>query len=120
MDILQDAGWQFVNQLLQVAVPILVTAIVGLAIQQFRLLGERIKQTRPDLHWALTEAAEMAAKAIEQVSKGTEAGGAIKKELAVEAAQKILQERNINIDLDLIAVAIEAAVYEEFNKPKEQ
>jgi len=70
-----------------------------------------------ELSFALREAARIAVLAAEQsgLAKLIEDTTLAKKRYALDIAERYLHERGFDIDLDLIAAAIEAAVKEQFH-----
>lgn len=113
-----DSFWSDLLEKLLVAFFTLVTPmVVAFLFAQFKLVWARFKAEKPDMAWMLEQAASLAVNAAEQA--GAESYFKDKKAYALDVAQKWLSAQGVDIDLSLIDAAIEAAVYEEFNKDKE-
>jgi len=102
------------QNLLTAFLPLLAVAVVSWATRTFVHAWTEFRSTRPDIAALLEQAASLAVKAAEQAG----AGGVIddKKGYALAVAEKWLAANKINIDLDLVDAAVEAAVYEYFNR----
>lgn len=111
---------QFMNMFLQnfmmAAIPVVVPALAALVIAGVRKLWSETQSRAPDVAYYIREAAKISVSAAEQSG----AAGFIKdkKEYALELAEAWLAEQKITVDVRLIEAAIEAAVYDEINKPK--
>ena len=112
MDILSD----LLQAVVIAAIPVLVPFVVKFLVAQANLMLAKARDMEPDLMFVLEEAAIIAVRAAEQSSLA----GFIedKKAFALEQAQLYLDAKGMkNINLSLIEAAIEAAVWQEFNKP---
>lgn len=112
-----DKFWsEFLQSLLIAILPVLASMLVAVLGAQFKLLWAKAKSYNPDMTDMLEWAARIAVHAAEQ------AGAAElitdKKAYALDVAEKWLATKGLQIDLDLLDAAIEAAVYEEINKDK--
>ena len=102
---------QVITAVLKIVIPFFVLLVLKWASE----LWLKIKGAHPQLADILSYAAEMAVEAAEQIlgpGKGAE-----KKEYAIQAAKKYLAELGLDIDVDVIADAIEQEVYQ-MNKLK--
>ncbi len=105
---------ELVNKLLQtlleVALPILVTAaatwMVGKAVELFK----RIAMKNPDVAAYLMEICNTAVRAAEQIFGGEK--GKEKKAYAIKLVEAYLAQLGVKLDLATIDAAIEAAVLE--------
>ena len=105
---------ELVNKMLQtcleVALPILVSALatwmVGKVVELFR----RIAQKSPDAAAYLMEICSTAVRAAEQIFGGEK--GKEKKRYAIKVVEAYLKQVGIHLDLETIDAAIEAAVLE--------
>jgi len=113
MDWLATLGIELAKALL----PVLVAALVGLAVSWAKAQLAKARSLAPDAVDEMAWIAERAVQAAEQAGLA----GLIndKKQYALECAEGWLAAKHINIDLHLIDAAIEAAVYSEINKGKE-
>ncbi len=107
--ILANVLTEVLAYLLPLLVVALVSAIVTWAVKQWGLA----KAANPALTEVLEQAALIAVRAAEQagISKLIEN----KKEYAISIVEAWLKKQGLPIDIDVIAAAIEAAVWEEFN-----
>lgn len=105
-----------VQKLLEVFLPILAVALVGLLTAKIKLAIVQMRIWNPKVTDLLEQAVTFAVTAAEQ------AGAAKliedKKTYAFDVAERWLEARGVTIDLDLIDAAIESAVYEQFNAEK--
>lgn len=106
----------FIETLLKILLPVVVSALAAYLIAQAKLLWARAKNAQPDLADTLEWAARTAVFAAEQA--GAAALIEDKKNYALDVAQMWLKSKGLPIDLDMIDAAIEAAVYSEINKDK--
>lgn len=109
-----DEIWsKILEQVLLAALPILAAAVVGWILQSIREGWARLDDRKREM---IAEAVKVAVYAAEQAG----AAGLIegKKEYALEIAEKWLASKGINLNIDLLDAAIEAAVLEEFNRFK--
>lgn len=97
--------------------PILAVSLMSYLLARAREIWERAKHENPSATHLLAESVRVAVRAAEQAG----AAGLIhdKRAYAFDVAEKWLKARGVTVDIDLIYAAIEAAVYQEFNKPKE-
>jgi LL-H family phage holin len=93
-----------------IAVLVGAIAFVGRAVHGFINANKNVKGFE-----FLSQLATIAVQAAEQVYADQD--GDTKKRFAIDFLEKALAERNINVDLDVISTAIEAAVMSEFNYP---
>lgn len=103
---------------LEVALPVLVSALAAWAAAKAREVFMRVKELKPDAYYVLMSISSVAVNAAEQVFKG-QGLGEEKKRYAIDIAEKWLASKGIEIDIDVIAAAIEAQV-REMNISKEQ
>lgn len=108
---------EFAQKLLLAFLPVIASMLTALLYALFRKYWAEFKNNKPDLAWAIERAASMAVKAAEQAGAAEYIDN--KKQYALDTAEKWLTAQGLPIDLDLIDAAIEAAVYEEFNKDKQ-
>lgn len=106
----------YLQSFLMAAIPVVVPALAALAIAGVRKLWSETQSRAPDVAYYIREAAKIAVSAAEQSG----AAGFVKdkKEYALSLAEAWLAEQKITVDVLLIEAAIEAAVYDEINKPK--
>ena len=113
-----DTFWgEFVQALLMAFAPILAGLLAAWLVGIVRLVWQRIKVEKPQLGYVLENIAITAVRAAEQSG----AAGYIqdKKQYAIQYVQNYLNTQGWGaIDVALIEGAIEAAVWEEFNKDK--
>jgi len=107
---------EFVQQLLLYVLPVLAAAATGwLMVQVAKGLAE-LRTSQPDVYRDLMWVARGVVQAAEQAG----AAGLIadKKLYAMSLAEKWLEKKGWNVDLDLIDSAVEQAVWDEINKYK--
>lgn len=104
----------FVQNLLLAIAPFLASLVAAWLIAKTREAWAKAKEAEPDLVDTLRWIAKQAVIAAEQAGAASEFGG--KKNYAIGVAEKYLEAKGINVDLDLISAAIEAAVWTEFNE----
>ncbi len=107
---------KFVEAFLYALAPIVATFVTGWVLTKWQKARQELQAANSDLYYVLEEIAGIAVKAAEQA--GLNGWVSDKKSYALEIAEQLLLVRGFKIDLDPIAAAIEAAVYEEFNKHK--
>lgn len=110
---MDEFWWKLLEQTLMAVLPVLAVAVTGWIIQKIREAEKRIGAERmTHVRWA----AEMAVQAAEQAGLA----GFIqdKKAHALQAAEAWLKGQGIRIDLDVLAEAVEAAVWSEINSKK--
>jgi hypothetical protein len=108
-----DEFWSnLLVQILVVALPPLVVALLAWLFAQIKMNWAKAKQAAPELCYALEEAASLAVKAAEQ----SKLAGFIsdKKTEALKIAELYLASRGFKVDLRLIEASIERAVLEYF------
>lgn len=98
--------------------PLLAGALVAWALKEFGKLWLSFKNSRPDIAEQIASAARMAVLAAEQSG----AAGYVenKKSYALKVASNWLAEKGLSVNIELISAAIEAAVFEEFNRFKRE
>ena len=96
--------------------PVLASLITAWLIAQIKLVWQKAQNARPDLMDQLEWAARTAVSAAEQ------AGAAKliedKREYAIGVAGMWLNSKGLNVDIEMIEAAIEAAVWSEINSSK--
>jgi hypothetical protein len=97
--------------------PVLFVVALGYLVKAFGSLWTDFKFNEPDKAHALEMAVALAVKAAEQA--GASEFIESKKDYALDVAERWLHMRGVKVDLNLIDAAIEAAVYDEFNRNKE-
>lgn len=112
----QDFISRMVENLALEFLPVLAMFAVGYLVNIGGQLWNAYRADKPYAANAIESAAFMAVKAAEQAG----AAGFIqnKKQYALEAANAMLKANGLKIDIALIAAAVEAAVYEQFNKDR--
>lgn len=108
---------KFAEAVLLAAVPVVVPLVVGWLVSQVQIARARLASELPDLYWVLNNAAKLAVDAAEQA--GIAKLITDKKRYAIEVAELYLAEKGIDIDIELIDAAIEAAVLNEFGEKSE-
>jgi LL-H family phage holin len=105
---------ELVNKLLQtlleVALPILVTAAATWMIGKVVEIFKKIAQKNPDVAAYLMEICNTAVRAAEQIFGGDK--GKEKKAYAIKMVEAYLAQVGIKLDLETIDAAVEAAVLE--------
>ena len=113
LDLLQDFGLQLLQGVLIAAVPIVVGFVAQwlrsqVALQKAKLSAQQISIINQIVSIAINAAEQLGlAEAIDD-----------RKDYALAYAQEYLNLHNIKLDINLISVAIEAAVLSEFNWDK--
>ena len=97
---------QIITAVLKIVVPVLVALVLKWATE----IWLKIKGESPDLAELLSYAVSIACEAAEQIIRG-DGKGEEKKQYAIEAVKKYLAEFGLDIDVDVIADAIEQKVY---------
>jgi hypothetical protein len=111
-----DFLYEFLQKFLLAAVPVIVPFVVAWLIAKTRESWMTFAKEKPEIAYAVQEAARMAVSAAEQSNL---AGYIIDKKLyALDAAAGWLEAQNIKVDIKVIESAIEAAVFNELNKNK--
>lgn len=115
-----DEFWkEFAQSLLLAFAPIIAALVAGWLAVTIKRIWAQIKQDRPELAYTLESIARIAVQAAEQAG----ASGYIedKKTYAIEFVQNYLDAQGWGvIDVSVIEAAVEAAVYNEFNKDEIQ
>ena len=105
---------ELVNKMLQtcleVALPILVSALATWMIGKVVELFRKIAQKNPDAAAYLMEICSTAVRAAEQIFGGEK--GKQKKQYAIKVVEAYLQQVGLHLDVGTIDAAIEAAVLE--------
>ena len=105
---------ELVNKLLQtlleVALPILVTAAATWMIGKVVEIFKKIAQKNPDVAAYVMEICSTAVRAAEQIFGGEK--GKEKKAYAIKLVEAYLSQVGIKLDLETIDAAVEAAVLE--------
>lgn len=106
------------QSVLAYVLPILAVSLAGFLVAKAKQAWNLAKEWNPSVTDLLGQSVRVAVRAAEQAG----AAGLImdKRAYAFDVAEKWLKARGVSIDIDLIYAAIEAAVYQEFNKPKEE
>lgn len=106
------------QSVLAYVLPILAVSLAGFLVAKAKETWAKAKDWNPSVTVLLEKSVKVAVLAAEQAG----AAGLImdKRAYAFDVAEKWLKARGVSIDIDLIYAAIEAAVYQEFNKPKEK
>lgn len=111
---------QFLDALAPILVNFFAALLSLLAVYVIRWVKAKtaavLEESSPNVRWLLKEGATMAVRAAEQLGLKDEAFDKYK--YAFEVLQTWLDDHGIEADVKLIEAAIEAAVLEEFNKPK--
>ena len=117
MEQILDLLSQALQSLLVALLPILVVFIIRWVKAKTDAALVELEETKPSLYYVLTTIAELAVQAAEQMKLA----GFIedKRKYAFEIAQKYLDAKGLEVDIDLIYAAIEAAVLENFPKKAE-
>ncbi len=106
-----------IQEILLVMLPFIAASVTTYVIKLIQKIEAEIKNaTDEEWLWLLDEGARIAVRAAEQLGLA----GLIrdKKEYAMNFVRDFLASRGMNVDLNTISAAIEAAVLEEFNKAK--
>jgi len=111
----QTVAAKFLETLLLGLAPVLAAAVTGWVAVKIRVALEELKNEYKEQWWILELVATTAVKAAEQAQLAGLVEG--KKKYALAVVEAALAERGFVIDLDVIDAAVEAAVWEEFNKP---
>ena len=100
---------KLLQAVLEVALPILVSALAAWLIAKTKEIFERMKSSNPDMAYMMEQIARCAVNAAEQLYKGHMRGDE-KKEYAIKVIESFLKSKNINLDVEVIGAYIEAAV----------
>lgn len=105
----------FVENVLLAFAPLLASLAAAWLLAKARKAWLDFKELHNGEAWMLEEIASLAVKAAEQAKLSEFITD--KKAYACKIATEWLKARGLNINVDLIDAAIEAAVFTEFNKP---
>ena len=113
-----DIAWSqvlgdVVTQILRVVLPFLIILVLKWILE----LGAQLKEEKPELEALLDYSARMAVYAAEQIYGAGQ--GNEKKAYAIDCVQNYLCERGVNVNIAIIAEAIESAVWEYLNQFEE-
>lgn len=104
----------FLQKFLEVVLPVLATALAGLAVAWITKIINDIKShLSGDAQWAINQAVGAAVMAAEQMHLVDAAID--KKDYALTAATNWLESKGIKVDLNILDTLIEAAVMNNFN-----
>ena len=107
----------FLQKFLEVVLPVLATALAGLAIAWITKLINDVKaRLTEDQEWIINQAIQAAVLAAEQT--GLRESAVEKKQYAIQVATQWLAMKGIHLDLNVLDARIEAAVYDQFNREK--
>jgi hypothetical protein len=109
---------KFFESLALAIAPILAAALAAYLVTLAAKIWKQIKTDRPDIAYILLAGARMAVQAAEQAGLA----GLIenKKAYALDFLENYLKTQGIPINIKLLDAAIEAAVYNEFKKFKNE
>jgi LL-H family phage holin len=108
--------YDLLEKIILLSVTAIMPVLVAFLFAAFKKKWAEFKSYANDYGWDVEEMAKIAVKAAE----GLQLAGKIadKKEYAINLMQHQLDSKGIKINLAIIEAAIEAAVFEEFNKAK--
>jgi hypothetical protein len=106
----------FVEKVLLYFAPILASLATAWLLAKVRQAWVEFKEVHTGESWVVEQIATIAVKAAEQIDLAGDLDS--KKDYAVAVAMEWLKARGLKIDLSVIDAAIEAAVFDEFNKPE--
>jgi len=105
----------FLQQVLEIVIPVLATALAGLVIAWLTQVINNIKaKLTANQQWIIEEIVSTAVMAAEQV--GLTQLALDKKQYALGVAENWLAVKGIKLDLGILDAMIEAAVLDEFNR----
>jgi type II secretory pathway pseudopilin PulG len=112
-----DFASAFLQKFLEVVLPVLATALAGLAIAWITKLINDVKaRLTEDQEWIINQAIDAAVLAAEQIDlKGVVID---KKDYALQVAMQWLSLKGIKLNLNILDARIEAAVFDQFNRNK--
>lgn len=117
MEVLGDFFWKFLQLFLNAVIPPLIVILAGFLVALAKkLIGKLTASMNLDVLAIMQEAARSAVLAAEQVNLVQLAID--KKEYALQQASEYLASKNIKFDLGELSDLIEAAVMDEFNRPR--
>lgn len=109
----------FLQKFLEIVLPVLATALAGLVIAWItKVISDLKSKLTEDQEWIINQAIKSAVLAAEQANIAGEVKE--KKEYALNIAEQWLASKGITIDLNILDARIEAAVFDEFNRDKEE
>ena len=106
--------FQLAQGVLLILLPALATMIAGWVLAKAKIAWLNFKEAQSGWASTLESIATLAVKAAEQLNVAELIED--KKSYAVQVAQLWLNDKGLKIDLAVIEAAIEAAVFDEFNK----
>jgi len=114
-----DVLVEFAQKLLVMALPVLAAygvkkgrELVDAKLAELKAQAAQVEDAR--VRWALETAVGYGVNAVER----TVEGGLAKKQVAVAFVQRYLDSRGVHLDVGLIAEAVEAEVFKQFNVNK--
>jgi len=106
---------EFAFNLAVLALPILAGFLIALLNAWVKKVLAEVERAKPELHWYLEQAVDIAVKAAEKMEFSGFIDG--KKQYALNIAQIWLDEHGWDeVDISILEAAIEAAVIENFPK----
>lgn len=107
----------FIEKLMMYMLPPLAALIAAWIVAQIKLVLAKAKSYNPDVMYQVEWVTGLVVKAAEQAG----IAGLIsdKKAWALEQAEKMLLAQGLTVDLEIIATAIESAVWTEINSQPE-
>jgi LL-H family phage holin len=108
--------YDLLEKIILLAVSLIVPVLVAYLFAAFKKKWAEFRSYAKEYGWDVEEMAKIAVKAAEGL--GLAGKIADKKEYAINLMQHQLDAKGIKINLAIIEGAIEAAVFEEFNKAK--
>ena len=106
------------QNLLMAFAPVIASLVAAWLIAQIKLIWAKAKAARPDVIDTLEWAARTAVAAAEQAGAAQLIDD--KKEYAMAVADAWLRAKGLDLDLDMISAAVEAAVWQEINRDKDK
>jgi len=117
MEVLTDFFWKFLQLFLNAVIPPLVVALAAFLVALAKkLLNKLTSSMNLDVLAIMQEAARSAVLAAEQANLVEILAN--KKEYAIQQASDYLNSKNIKFDIKVLSDLIEAAVMDEFNRPR--
>jgi len=113
-DVLVEFLSKLAEGILLALAPVVAGYVASWVIAKARMAWMQFRESNADYAYMLESIAAIAVKAAEQAQLAELIDD--KKSYAVQTVQAWLDERGFKIDLVVIEAAIEAAVYDEFNK----
>lgn len=104
----------FLQKFLEVVLPVLATALAGLAVAWIaKIVNDTKSRLSSDAEWVINQAVDAAIMAAEQMHLVDAVID--KKDYALTAATNWLESKGIKVDLNILDTLIEAAVMNNFN-----